>query len=144
MFASGCGRKSKRRGKETRHLQGLYKPADIIICSCSALTPSVHVQGRKLLFFFQVKEEAWSSAVLQANSLATEPLSVNSVENHLVICWFFLPKTGSMLLCWRSPTRLSWSGRALFALGEERGEKASTGLKRMCGAPLAAGHITEK
>lgn len=80
--------------KQPKHPQGLYKSLDMTFSSsCTAFTPSLHGQERTFLSLplLQVKAKAWSSAVLQVNSLVTEHLSMNQVDNHLVICWFFLP-----------------------------------------------------
>lgn len=88
MLLVGCRTKSKRSSKATKHLQGLHKLLDNNSCSCAAFRPSTHLQGRKGHLIFQVEAEAWSSATLQVNSSETEQLSV---QNYLVICWFFLP-----------------------------------------------------
>lgn len=141
MLLVGHRTKSKRSSKATKHLQGLHKLLENNSCSYAAFRRSIHLQGRKGHLIFQVEVKAWSSAMLQVNSLETEQLSV---ENYLVICWFFLPQQHTASLQWRSPTCMGWSGRALFALGEKRGQKASPGLKRMCCTPLIAGHITSE
>lgn len=135
MLLVACRTKSKGHSKPTKHLQGLHKLLENNSCSCAAFRPSMYVQGRKRHLIFQVQAKAWGS------SLETEQLSV---DNYLVICWFFLPQQHTASLHWRSPNWMGWSGWALFTLGEKRGQKASPGLKRMCCTPLIAGHITNE
>lgn len=127
----GCRTKSKRGGKETKHLQGLHKTPDNSSCSCAAFTPSIHLQGRKGHLFYRWKQKL--RAVLCCKLI---PWILSTFQlTQLRITWWFVGSffPSSILPVCVGDAPLGWGGlEGPFLLWERKEDRKPPRVWREC------------